>query len=224
MKIHVMLHGQTDFDAEGRIQGKSDQHLNDTGKEHALKAAESLQGKGINMIISSPQTHALETAEIIAEQFGIEKTSIVKAAMLKERDFGDYEGELASEVDMFALCSWGGNVAVPNGESVKDSAQRVFKYLNNVFKLFKARTILMIVPEYVLMVIRWHFNGLPKPGEELVIDTDDCIYHELDTETIPPEMVDYQSLFSEQGDADNADRVLSQDEIDALIRKIAEPD
>jgi len=207
------------MDAESLIQGKSDQHINDTGKEQALEAAKALQDKGINMIMSSPQTHTLETAEIVAEQLGIDKNTVAKGAMFKERDFGDYEGCHTDEVDMFILNSWAGNVPIPNGETIKETAGRVYKQLSNVTKLFKARTVLLVVPKNVLIIISWYFSGLPAPGKELALDSDGCIFHEFDTETIPPEMLDYQTLIDDQK-ADNVDRVLSQNEIDALIANL----
>ena len=224
MKAYVILHGQTDFDAEGRIIGNSDPALNDTGKEQARKAAEELKTKGIDMILSSPQIRTLETAEIIAEGLGFDKNKITKGLKLYERAFGDLEGKLISEVDMFALSSWFSNAATPNGETVKDTANRVIAYMNNMVKIFRTKTMLLVVPEHVLKVLFWFFNGLPELGKEHDIKTGNCLIYEFDTDNIPAEIKDYAPGADLPDDsdsgADDASRLLSQTEIDALISEL----
>ena len=227
MRIFVVLHGQTDLDTEGRIQGSSDQPLNDTGKAEAHETAKALQSKGIDLIMSSPQKRAMETAEIIAGQIGIEAAKLVKGMKLYERDFGDYEGELISEVDYFALSSWAGKALTPNGETIRETASRVIPYMNNMMKLvFKGKTVLLVVSDNVLKVLFWYFTGLPEAGKEIIPETGIGEVYEFDSEKIPPDMLDSQSILSKlepgshQGD-DHSDRVLSQPEIDDLIDEIA---
>jgi len=223
MKAYVVLHGQTDFDAEGRIIGNSDPELNDTGRAQALEAAQGLKDKGVDMILSSPQKRTMETAEIIAEILGIDGIKITKGLKLYERAFGDLEGMLISEVDMFALSSWFGNMATPNGETVRETANRVIAYMNNMVKIFRTKTMLLVVPEHVLKVMYWFFTGLPELGKEHIIDTANCKVYEFDTADIPPEIKDYQpaaDLPSDDG-GDDPGRLLSQSEIDALIAELA---
>ncbi|MCL2628929.1 MAG: histidine phosphatase family protein [Oscillospiraceae bacterium] len=225
MKAYVILHGQTDYEVEGRIIGNSDPALNDTGREQAKQAAQELQSKGIDMILSSPQIRTLETAEIIADNLGFDKNKITKGLKLYERAFGDLEGKLISEVDMFALSSWFFNAETPNGETVKDTANRVIAYMNNMVKIFRTKTMLLVVPEHVYRVLYWFFNGLPEFGKEHDIKAENCVIHEFDTDNIPPEIKDYSpaaDLPSDDGGggADDASRLLSQSEIDALIAEL----
>jgi len=227
LKIFAVLHGQTDLDAEGRIQGSSDHPLNDTGKNEAAETAKALQSKGIDLIMSSPQRRAMETAEIIAGHIGLEAAKLTKGMKLYERDFGDYEGTLISEVDYFALCSWGGKAPTPNGETIREAASRVIPYMNNMMKLvFKGKTVLLVVSGNVLRVLFWYFTGLPEAGKEIITETGIGEVYEFDTEEIPPEMLDSQMILgmlnpgNDQGGG-NADRVLSQPEINDLIEEIA---
>jgi len=223
MKAYVILHGQTDYDAEGRIIGYSDPELNDTGREQARNAADELKDKGINMILSSPQKRTMETAEIIADILGIDSIKITKGLKLYERAFGDLEGMLMSEVDMFALSSWFGNMATPNGETVRETANRVIAYMNNMVKIFRSKTMLLVVPEHVLKVMYWFFTGLPELGREHIIDTANCKVYEFDTDEIPPEIKDYNPAADVPADdgAEDPGRLLSQAEIDALIAELA---
>ena len=223
MKAFVILHGQTDFDAEGRIIGSGDQSLNEIGKEQAREAAKSLQSKGIDMILSSPQTHTMETSEIIAEGLGLGTNKITKGLVLKERAFGDFEVRLKSEVDMFVLCSWFGHAVTPNGETLKETVGRVIPYMNNMIKIFRTKIMLLVVPEHVARVLFWFFNGFPEPGNERVIQPDNCSIYEFDTDDIPQEIRDFSSIPAVPISSDGCDdpgRLLTQAEIDDLIEEI----
>ena len=224
LKAFVVLHGQTDYDAEGRIIGNSDPPLNDTGREQARAAIKDLQSMGIDMILSSPQVRTMETAEIIADGLGFDAAKITKGLKLYERAFGDLEGKLISEVDMFALSSWFSNTATPNGETIKETANRVIAYMNNMVKIFKSKTMLLVVPEHVLRVLFWFFTGLPKPGKESVIEAANCKVYEFNTDDIPLEIKDYQPVANEPEPSSSSDsdpgRLLSQGEIDALIAEL----
>jgi len=222
MKAYVLLHGQTDFDAEGRIIGNSDPELNDVGREQASAVSKELVDKGIDMILSSPQKRTMETAQIIAHVLDIDEVKITKGLKLYERAFGDLEGKLISEVDMFALSSWLSNTATPNGETVRETANRVIAYMNNMVKIFRTKTMLLVVPEHVLRVMYWFFTGLPANGRESVIDTSNCKLYEFDTDDIPSEIKDYQPAADlPEDDGDDPGRLLSQSEIDALIAELA---
>jgi len=223
MKAYVVQSGQTDLDAEGRIIGNGDPPLNDAGRSQALEISKSLQAKGIDMILSSPHIRTMETAEIIADEIGLDRNKITKGLKLVERDFGDFNGKLTSEVDMFVLCSFLGNAATPNGETIKDTAGRVIDYMNNMIKIFKTKTMLLIVPEHVLDVMFWFYTGLPKPGKEHKTEKNPLMVYEFDTDDIPPDIIDYQSVANipDPISTDNdPGRLLSQSEIDALIAEI----
>lgn len=226
MKAYVMLHGQTEFDEQGRIIGTNDPPLSNTGKEQAQKATESLKGKGIDMILSSPQMRTMETAEIVAEGIGLDKGKITKGLKLYERAFGELEGKKIEEVDMYALTSWFSNIAPPDGEKIRETAQRVVQYMNNMVKIFRTKTMLLVVPEHVLRVLFWFFNGLPQPGNEQTIDVAFCHIHEFDTDNIPPEIKNPSpDMFADapavtEDTNDDPGRLLTQAEIDALIAEL----
>lgn len=222
MKAYVVLAGMTDYDVEGRITGTSDPSINSHGIEHVREAAKNLIGKNINMMLVAPHKRTVETAEIIAETIGFDKSKITKGLKLHERSFGDYEGKLNSDVDMFVLSSWYGNVATPNGETIRETANRVISYMNNMVKIFKTKTMLLVVPEQVFRVLYLFYNGLPEFGHEPIIDVSSCKIYEFETEDIPPEIINYQQINARSGDnpEDDPGRLLSQEEIDELIAEI----
>ncbi|MEM7267806.1 MAG: histidine phosphatase family protein [Pseudomonadota bacterium] len=90
-----LRHGQTDWNAEGRMQGSTDIPLNATGRAQAHAAAERLANTHVDRIIASPMARAAETARIVAESKGL---TPVYDERLKERYFGAFDGMLLSEI------------------------------------------------------------------------------------------------------------------------------
>jgi len=89
-------HGQTDWNRDDRLQGSSDIPLNDTGREQAHEAATLLRDGDWQVVVSSPLLRARETAQIIADDLGIDLGPSYPE--LIERDYGVLEGESSSEI------------------------------------------------------------------------------------------------------------------------------
>lgn len=90
MKLGFIRHGQTDWNAEGRLQGSSDIPLNGTGLQQAADAAAALGAGTWDAVVSSPLARARETARIISAGLGIELGRSYDE--LVERDYGRAEG------------------------------------------------------------------------------------------------------------------------------------
>ena len=89
-------HGETDWNAVGRLQGHTDTPLNDFGRRQAAKLAESLAGDGIAAIYSSDLSRARETAEIVAVRVGL---PVNVEPDLREKNWGSWEGLTPAERD-----------------------------------------------------------------------------------------------------------------------------
>lgn len=86
----LVRHGETDWNREERIQGSTDIPLNEAGREQARGTAAALAREQWDVIVTSPLSRAMETAEIIASAVGIGNVHI--DADLSERAFGEAEG------------------------------------------------------------------------------------------------------------------------------------
>src|SRR3954452_2270400 len=85
-----LRHGETDWNAEGRSQGRTDIALNSVGLAQARRAARTLAGiGGIATIVASPLVRARVTAEIAAESLGL---PVAFDDDLQEVNFGEQEG------------------------------------------------------------------------------------------------------------------------------------
>jgi len=92
----LVRHGETDWNAEGRLQGHTDTPLNDYGRRQAAALAEQLAGDGIAAIYASDLSRARETAEIVGGRIGL-PVSVVPD--LREKNWGSWEGLTPTERD-----------------------------------------------------------------------------------------------------------------------------
>ncbi|MCU1638575.1 MAG: histidine phosphatase family protein [Microbacteriaceae bacterium] len=96
MTIAFIRHGQTDWNAAGRMQGTSDIPLNGTGRQQARDAVDLLSGFDWNVIVSSPLVRARETAELIADGLGLKLGRSYD--LLVERHYGEGEGRTMDQI------------------------------------------------------------------------------------------------------------------------------
>ena len=93
MKLYLVRHGITDWNARKKIQGQVDIPLNETGRDLARKTAEGLKDVPFDLCMTSPLCRAKETARII---LGSRNVNILDEPRLMEMAFGDYEGKCCS--------------------------------------------------------------------------------------------------------------------------------
>lgn len=98
----LVRHGETNWNAEKRLQGQTDIDLNDAGRAQALAAGRELlrlgnDGGGWDLLVSSPLGRAVETAAIIGGQLGLD--AIAPVQDLQERHYGDGEGRVVEGMD-----------------------------------------------------------------------------------------------------------------------------
>lgn len=84
-----MRHGQTEWNAIHRLQGRSDIPLNEEGIKMAKRAHEEYKDLHIDICYSSPLKRAMDTAKIVL--FGRD-IDIITDDRLLEMAFGEYEG------------------------------------------------------------------------------------------------------------------------------------
>ena len=85
-----LRHGETDWNAQGLSQGRTDIPLNAVGLAQAKRAARTLEGSGIATVVASPLARARVTAEIAAEALGL---PVSFDDDLREVNFGVQEGQ-----------------------------------------------------------------------------------------------------------------------------------
>ncbi len=95
-RLLITRHGETQWDTEKRMQGRSDSPLTAHGIWQAQQLAGRLKGERIDAIYSSPTPRAARTAEILK---GSRNLKVQLLDDLMEINLGDWEGQKFSEVD-----------------------------------------------------------------------------------------------------------------------------
>ncbi|KAM1529450.1 phosphoglycerate mutase-like protein 4 [Malus sylvestris] len=96
-EILVVRHGETVWNADGRIQGTLDVELNDAGRQQAAALGDRLsKDPKISLVYSSDLSRAYETAQIIASRCGGLK--VVTDPDLRERHKGVLQGLAYHEI------------------------------------------------------------------------------------------------------------------------------
>ncbi len=97
--IYLVRHGQTAFNAEGRIQGAKDSALTALGVEQARRVGKFLGGvvPVETRIIASPRGRTQHTAQLIREASGL-GAQIETDERLAEISLGDWDGMLKDDI------------------------------------------------------------------------------------------------------------------------------
>lgn len=115
--LYLVRHGETDFNAQKRLQGRRDIPLNATGR---LQAAASglclhsvLADPSTLDFIASPLSRACETMEILRTRLGLPVKQYRTDERLMEIAFGEWEGLTWSEIEQAQPASYEARVADP---------------------------------------------------------------------------------------------------------------
>ena len=90
----LVRHGETDWNAEGKLQGHTDRPLNDYGRRQAQILADRLAKEKIDAVYASDLCRARETAEILGERLGL---AVGVDPDLREKNWGSWEGLTSDE-------------------------------------------------------------------------------------------------------------------------------
>lgn len=130
----VIRHGETDWNASGRLQGRQDIPLNARGRAQAEAVGLALRDRldvSRFACLSSPLQRASATLDLILAQLPGTPRSLGRDARLAEKAFGDWEGLDMPTIAQRYPEQHARRVAepytfrVPGGESYADAAERV---------------------------------------------------------------------------------------------------
>lgn len=126
MRVLLLRHGRTAWNAERRYQGQADPPLDEVGRRQAVEVAGLVAALEPQLLVSSDALRARQTAEPIGVVTSIE---VRVDARLRERSLGHWEGLTRDEVaerypDEFADWLAGRDVSRRGGETREEVAAR----------------------------------------------------------------------------------------------------
>lgn len=156
MRIYAARHGQTQWNRENIVCGRTDLPLTDLGLGQAQLLAERTRDLKIDVIISSPMLRARQTAAPTAALHGLE---VLVDQRLIEQDYGIYEG--VSRFDEgFLNNKRHFAFRYPGGESMMDVAHRVYSLLEEIKTEYEGKNVLLVCHGGVCRVIRTYFEDM----------------------------------------------------------------
>jgi len=135
MKLYITRHGTTEWNLEKRLQGWADSPLTEDGRNRAIKLGNSLKDIDFDMIYTSPQERALNTAKLIR---GNKNTEIKVHNGLKELRYGSWQGMYISDIEKDYPEDYHSYINDPeqympeDGESMVDLFQRLNLFLEEI--------------------------------------------------------------------------------------------
>lgn len=186
MRLYHLRHGETDWNVEGRLQGREDIPMNDKGRAQAARhgkvLAERLAADGIRpdalSYVSSPLSRSVETMAIVRDHLGLPGAAPTDDRLM-EIDFGDWSGctydELRAGGEKARVAQrkkdkW--SFRPPGGETYGDLANRIGTWLDTL-----ERDTVAVTHGGVLRVLHgllcgtpWHeVPSLPAPQDQFLI-------------------------------------------------------
>ena len=156
----LVRHGQTDWNAQRRLQGSTDIPLNNVGRGQARDAVAGLSAYEWDAVVSSPLGRAAETADIIAEGLGLSVSRRVPG--LIERGYGKAEG-LQDGPELNALRIPGG---FEGAETEEATAARGLAALENLAEEYRGRRVLVVSHGTLIRLAMDQATGLSLPSVE----------------------------------------------------------
>jgi probable phosphoglycerate mutase len=172
-RICLVRHGETEWNAERRIQGQIDIGLNETGHRQAVAAGRWLKRAGIVALYSSDLKRAWATAQAIGAEIGLTPTPLPE---MRERRYGVFEGLTYDEAKARYPEGYGAfegrnaDYAFENGESLKAMFERVSGKLKEIAARHLGQNVAVVLHGGVLDVINRFVrnNPLEMPRDFLI--------------------------------------------------------
>lgn len=164
--VELLRHGETLWSATGRHTGRTNIPLTEAGEAQARRLRERLAGRHFDVVLCSPLSRALRTAELA----GLGDVAIEPD--LAEWDYGEFEGRTTDEIRETypGWTIWSG--PVPGGESIDEVAVRADRVVDRVRALDPGAKVALVAHGHILRVLaaRW-IQAPPRAGQWLALDT-----------------------------------------------------
>ena len=137
MKLYIIRHGETDWNKNKLLQGKSDVPLNDKGRELAKASAKGMKDIPFDLVFTSPLERARETARLV---LGDRNIPFITDSRIEEIGFGEMEGkpwrkseDFPGDENIYRFFNHPDQYIPPKGgESLTDLAKRCADFMQDI--------------------------------------------------------------------------------------------
>jgi 2,3-bisphosphoglycerate-dependent phosphoglycerate mutase len=133
----IVRHGESVYNLQNKFTGSTDIELTSTGEMEARNAGRLIKKYPLDEAYTSVLVRAIHTLNIILQESDNTSIPVTKTAAFNERSYGDLQGldklEMTKKYGAAQVQTWrrSYDVVPPNGESLKDTYDRVVPYYSN---------------------------------------------------------------------------------------------
>jgi 2,3-bisphosphoglycerate-dependent phosphoglycerate mutase len=192
--VVLLRHGESQWNLENRFTGWVDVPLSEKGVVEAKSAGEKLKGYIFDRAFSSVLKRANDTLDIVLEITGQKTIPVEHDQALNERHYGDLQGlnkaETAKKYGDAQVKLWrrSFDVQPPNGESLKNTLERVLPYWDAKIlpSVKKGERLIIVAHGNSLRSLVMHLDNLSQAEVlELNIPTGIPLVYEFDGNAKP---------------------------------------
>jgi probable phosphoglycerate mutase len=155
MRILLVRHGQSEWNAQGRWQGQADPPLTDLGRQQARSAAQRLAR--LDVVVASDLQRAAETAAIMAAHWGADVDR--HEVRLRERHAGPWQGLTHADIER-EWPGWIDSPRRPPGYEPDDHvAERALGALWDLAREYRDATVLAVSHSGTIRSVIDRVNG-----------------------------------------------------------------
>lgn len=180
--VHLVRHGESLWNVEGRYQGQSDSGLTQVGRAQATQFAARFveEVPAPDLVVSSDLPRVRDTAAQYAGRTGAE---VRFDPALREMDVGDWAGRTFEEMEaefpeVVAAVAAGEDIPRGGGETFAETRVRVVAAIERAVAELEnqdgPRVAVLFTSGNPIRVATAHMLGLPSPGHLTLGTPDNC--------------------------------------------------
>ena len=179
INIYIARHGETTWNAEGRVQGRSDPGLSLKGYDQSLALVEYLKIQPISAIYTSTLQRSILTAQPVAKYLDL---PVQRQPELDEIAFGILEGQnflnfdegMRNEWDQFKENRF--TYRIPEAENYTDVTNRIRPFIEEILRNHQEQEILIVGHRVVNQMLIGILLEYPPETVLKIQQPNDCLY------------------------------------------------
>ncbi len=164
MQLHLFRHGETDWNAERRIQGQRESRLTELGIEQARRLGDRIRHLQFDRVYCSSSLRTRQTAEHV---FGPERRDVAFLDSLREIHLGPWEGRLYAEIEQEQADNFRHFWSEPHlfqvegAETFSQLQQRAVAAVEDIRQEFETGNVAIVSHGALIKALLCHFQQRP---------------------------------------------------------------
>lgn len=174
MKITLVRHAETELNYQGKINGRSNELLNDTGRRQVLKLKEKLKDNDYDICFVSPLTRCMETALVSVG----DRVVMLADDKLIEREMGELTKRPIEEYNAYLYWDYDLNKSDFGVESVQALFNRCSEFLEYIKDSYSDKSVIIVTHSAPYRALRHLILNHKLKGKMLDGKIENCQYEE----------------------------------------------